>query len=150
MKPIIRDIAIFLITCSSLICSVYASSDNFDIDAGDSKTITLNLNEGDRVSVKVVVVGIESIINFSIVDPNQNTIQNYQNEGSINFQFIVDEQGVYEIVFENLSEEPKQITINIDVQHYIFGYPQEYILLFIIVGLAVVAVAIFTLLSPKP
>jgi len=150
MKPIIKDIAIFLITCSILIYSAYATSDNFDINAGESKTIPLDLNEGDRVSGKVAVVGIESIINFSIVGPNQNIIHYYQNVGSINFQFVVDEQGVYEMVFENLSEESKQITINFDVQHYIFGYPQEYILLFVVVGLAVVAVAIFTLLSPKP
>ena len=64
---------------------------------------------------------------------------------------MTNESGIYEFVFENLfSEETKQVTLHYNVQHYIFGYPQEYVLVFFIVGLAVLAVAIFTLLSPKP
>jgi len=42
-----------------------------------------------------------------------------------------------------------RVTI-VGVQHYIFGFPQEYILLFIIVGLSLVAVVVFAAMSPKP
>lgn len=151
MKPLIKAFIVLLIYYSLSICFVYAYSGNFDVGAGDSTTRILELSEGDKVSGKIVVVGLESIINFSIINPKQTPIQSYQNVGSRDFKFMTNESGVYEFVFENLfSEESKQVTLHYDVQHYILGYPQEYVLAFFIVGLAVVAVVIFALLSPKP
>jgi hypothetical protein len=151
MKPKIKYIVLFLVFGSLLIHYVYAYSDSFDIAARDYITITLELSEEDRVSGRITVVGFESIINFTIIDPNESIIRSFQNVGSADFQFMVDEPGDHILMFENyFSDESKQITINYDIQHYIFGYPQEYVLLFIIVGLAIVAVAIFAMLSPKP
>lgn len=151
MKPLIKALVALIIFFSLVISFVHASSVNFDVEAGDYATRTLELSEEDRVTGKITVVGYESIINFSIIDPTQTPIQISQNVGSQDFQFIANEPGTYELVFENyFSEEPKQITLNYNIQHYIFGYPQEFVLVFVIVGLAVVAIAIFALLSPKP
>ena len=151
MKPLVKAFVASVIFCSLLICFVYALSVNFIVDAEDSAIRTMELSGGDRVSGKITVVGFESIINFSIIDPNQTPIQSYQNVGSQDFQFEVNEPGIYELVFDNnFSEEPKQVTLHYDIHHYIFGYPQEFVLAFFVVGLAVVAVTVFALLSPKP
>lgn len=151
MKHLIRVlIALSILNCL-LTSSAQAYSGNFIVKAVDRVVKTLDLNEGDRVSGRFVVVSHESIINFSILDANQNPILSYKNVGSRSFQFTVLESGVYTLQFENLfSEEAKQVTLNYDVQHYILGFPQEYVLLFVVVGLALVAVAVFAILSPKP
>lgn len=151
MKYFIRVFIALSILYCLLTIPAQAYTENFAVKAGDSETRKLDLNEGDRVSGRVIVVAHESIINFSILDVNQDSIQSYKNVGSRSFQFTVLEPGVYTLQFENsFSEEDKQVTLNYDVQHYIFGFPQEYILLFVIVGLALVAVAVFAILSPKP
>jgi len=151
VKYFIRVLIAFSILYCLLTSHAKAYTGNFTVEAGDSVARALDLNEGNRVSGRVVVVGHESIINFSILDVNQDPIRSYKNVGSSSFQFTVLESGVYTLQFENLfSEEAKQVTLNYDVQHYIFGFPQEYVLLFVIVGLALVAVAVFAILSPKP
>ena len=151
MKHLIRVlIALSILNCL-LTSPAQAYSGNFIVEAGRSVPKALDLNEGDRVSGRFVVVSHESIINFSILDANQNPILSYKNVGSKSFQFTVLESGVYTLQFENLfSEEAKQVTLNYDVQHYILGFPQEYVLLFVVVGLALVAVVVFAILSPKP
>ena len=151
MKHLIRVLIALSILYCLLTCPAQAYSGNFIVEAGGSVPKTLDLNEEDRVSGRFVVVSHESIINFSILDANQNPILSYKNVGSKSFQFTVLESGVYTLQFENLfSEEAKQVTLNYDVQHYILGFPQEYVLLFVVVGLALVAVAVFAILSPKP
>lgn len=151
MKHLIRVLIALSILYCLLTCPAQAYSGNFIVEAGGSFPKALDLNEGDRVSGRFVVVSHESIINFSILDANQNPILSYKNVGSRSFQFTVLESGVYTLQFENLfSEEAKQVTLNYDVQHYILGFPQEYVLLFVVVGLALVAVAVFAILSPKP
>lgn len=151
MKHLIRVLIALSILYCLLTCPAQAYSGNFIVEAGGSVPKALDLNEGDRVSGRFVVVSHESIINFSILDANQNPILSYKNVGSRSFQFTVLESGVYTLQFENLfSEEAKQVTLNYDVQHYILGFPQEYVLLFVVVGLALVAVAVFAILSPKP
>ena len=151
MKHLIRVLIALSILYCLLTCPAQAYSGNFIVEAGGSVPKTLDLNEGDRVSGRFVVVSHESIINFSILDANQNPILSCKNVGSRSFQFTVLESGVYTLQFENLfSEEAKQVTLNYDVQHYILGFPQEYVLLFVVVGLALGAVAVFAILSPKP
>ena len=147
-----KCLSVVLIGLSMLCClvinPVHAYSENFIVEAGESVKRTLNLNEGDRVSGRIVVVDSENSLNFSIIDSDQNPIQSYQDVGSRNFQFTALKSGVYVLQF--VAAEAKQVTLNYAVQHYIFGFPQEYVLVSIVVGLAICAVAVFTVLSPKP
>lgn len=135
----------FVLTCGF----VNAYSETIELPAKDSATRTVNLNEGDVVSGRITIVG--NPINFSLSDPDNIIIQEYTISGPTNFQFTAAKTGMYSFRFENgFSDEIKFVTLNYNVQHYIFGFPQEYILVFLIVGLAVVAVVVFVAMSPKP
>jgi len=135
----------FILTCGF----ANAYSETIELPGGDSVTRTVNMNEGDKFSGQVTVVG--NAINFSVSDPDGIIILNYTTVTPTSFQFTAEKTGTYSFHFENwFSEEIKFVTYNYNMQHYIFGFPQEYILLFIIVGLALVAVVVFIAMSPKP
>jgi hypothetical protein len=128
---------------------VSAYSSTFELLARDSVTREVNLNAEDVVSGRVAIVGMP--INFSVLDPDDVVISNYTVDGSLDFNFSAAKAGKYQLRFENwFSDEVKSVTLNYNVQHYIFGFPQEFALLFIIVGVALVAVVIFVAMSPKP
>lgn len=119
------------------------------IELQESETETVNLNDEDVVSGRIIVVG--NPINFSVSDPDDMIILNYTNIAQEDFQFTASQTGTYIFHFENFfSEEIKFVTLNYNVQHYIFGFPQEFIILFVIVGLALGAVVVFVAMSPKP
>jgi len=135
----------FVLMCGFAI----AYSETIELPAGESVTRTVNLNEGDEVSGRITV--IPASINFSISDSDDIIILNYTNVAQKDFQFTALKTGTYDFHFENwFSEEIKVLTLNYNVQHYIFGFPQEYILVFVIVGLALVAVVVFVAMSPRP
>ncbi len=148
----ISTLCVFLVLCVLPVGLAQAFSETFTVSAQENITKTVKLNDGDEVLGKITVVGTEtSAINFSVSDPGNMTILNYQNIGLKEFQFIVSRAGEYTFRFENmLSHEDKHVTLNYNVQHYIFGFPQEFILLFAIVGIALVGIVIFVALSPKP
>ncbi|MCW4055511.1 MAG: emp24/gp25L/p24 family protein [Candidatus Bathyarchaeota archaeon] len=128
---------------------VNAYSSTFELPAGNSVTKEVDLNAEDVVSGRVTIVG--KAINFSVSDPVDTVISNYTVNGHLDFSFTAAKVGTYRFSFENLySEEVTFVTLNYNVQHYIFGFPQEFALLFIIVGVAVVGVVIFIAMSPKP
>ena len=126
-----------------------AYSRTIELQGGESKAETVNLNDEDVVSGRIIVVG--NPINFSVSDPDDRIILNYTNIAQEDFQFTATKTGTYSFHFENLfSEEIKFVTLNYNVQHYIFGFPQEFIILFVIVGLALGAIVVFVAMSPKP
>jgi len=128
---------------------VSAYSNTFELPAGNSVTREVDLNAEDVVSGRVAIVG--KAINFSVSDPDDIIISNYTVNGPLDFDFTAAKAGMYHFHFENwFSDEAKFVTLNYNVQHYIFGFPQEFALLFIIVGVALVAVVIFIAMSPKP
>jgi len=128
---------------------VNAYSETIELQGGESKTRTVNLNEGDEISGRITIVG--KAINFSVSDPDDRIILNYTIANPTNFRFTAAKTGTHSFHFENgVSEEIKFVTLNYNVQHYIFGFPQEYILLFVIVGIALVGVVVFVAMSPKP
>ncbi len=133
-----------------LICSLgNAYSESIELAIGASETRPLDLQEGDLVSGRITLV--EGSINFSVVNPDGTLMQKNTVTGLADFQFTAMASGRYSFIFQNnISEEATFITFNYNVQHYIFGFPQEFILLFAIVGLALIAVVVFIALSPKP
>jgi len=145
LLPILCFLLAFALTCS--LANAY--SETIELKGGASKTRTVNLNTGDEISGRVTIVG--NPINFTVTDPDDKIILSYPINEPTNFKFTAEKTGEYKFHFENyFSEEIKFVTFNYNVQHYIFGFPQEYILLFIIVGLSLVAVVVFAAMSPKP
>jgi hypothetical protein len=135
----------FVLMCGLAI----AYSETMELPVGDSVTRTVNLNEGDKVSGRITV--IPASINFSISDPDDMFILNYTNVAQKDFQFTASKTGTHTFHFENrFSEETRVLTLNYNVQHYIFGFPQEYVLVFVIVGLVLVAIIVFVAMSPRP
>jgi len=131
---------------------VQASSETFTVAAEESAFRIVTLNEGDEAYGRITVVGVEeNTMNISVSDPDGDTILSYQNVGLVDFRFAASKTGQYSFEFQNLlAQETKHVTFNYNVQHYIFGFPQEYIILFVIVGLALVAVVVFVAMSPRP
>jgi hypothetical protein len=146
-KPLAVLCSILII---SLICSyANAYSETIELLGRDEEKRTVNLNAEDVVSGRVAIVG--EAINFSISDPESSIIIHYTLTNPTDFRFTASKAGMYSFHFENLfSDETKSVSLNYNVQHYIFGFPQEYFLLFVIVGLALVAVVVFVAMSPKP
>jgi hypothetical protein len=140
----------FVLLVLGLICSLgNAYSESIDLAIGASETRPLDLQDGDSVSGRITLV--EGSINFSVVNPDGTLMQKNTVTGLADFQFTATANGRYSVIFQNnISEKATFITFNYNVQHYIFGFPQEFILLFAIVGLALIAVAVFIALSPKP
>ena len=148
MKELLAVLCILL--AFVLMCGIaIAYSETIELPFGDSVTRTVNLNEGDEVLGRITL--IPASINFSISNPENIIILNHTNVAQKDFQFTASKTGTYGFHFENwFSEETKVLTLNYNVQHYIFGFPQEYILVFVIVGLALVAVVVFVAMSPRP
>lgn len=145
-------LCITLTLCVSPVHHAKAFSQTFTLKSGEDNTIQVNLEEGDQVSGRISVVGVQdSTINFSITDSEEREIVRILNVGLRDFEFKAEEPGGYRFHFENyFSQETKQVAFNYNVRHYIFGFPQEFILLFLIVGIAVVAIIVFIAMSPKP
>jgi hypothetical protein len=140
MKHAPVALCFIFILCILLLGFVQASSETFTVDAEESALRIVTLNEGDEVYGRITVVGVE-----------ESTILSYQNVGLVDFKFAASKTGQYSFEFQNLlAQEAKHVTFNYNVQHYILGFPQEYIILFVIVGLALVAVVVFVAMSPRP
>lgn len=142
------------VLCSILIVSLICSSANaysetIELPGRHEEKRTVNLNAEDVVSGRVAIVG--EAVNFSISDPENSIILHYTLTNPTDFRFTASKAGTYNFHFENwFSDETKFVSLNYNVQHYIFGFPQEYFLLFVVIGLALVAVVVFVAMSPKP
>lgn len=148
MKSLLAVLCVLLalvLTCSS----VYAYSETFELLARDSVQREVSLNAGDMLSGRVSLVG--NAINFSVTDPDGKVILDQSLAEATNFQFTASKTGIHYFHFMNeFSDEIKYVTLNYNVQHYIFGFPQEYVILFVIVGFALIAVVVYVAMSPKP
>jgi len=143
-------IVLFVLSVSVLATGlVSAYSETISLPGRDSSTRDVQVNAEDVVSGRVNLVGMA--INFSVTDPDDRAILNYTVSNPLDFKFTAATSGKYQFHFDNLySDEVKYVTFNYNVQHYIFGFPQEFVILFVIVGVALVAVVIFVAMSPRP
>ncbi len=128
---------------------VKAYSETFEVKARSVETKSVNLNDGDHFFIQVTIIG--NPLNFTFSDPDGKAIFDQTIAGGTDFQLTATKSGSYSLQFKNeLSDETKFVTLNYNIQRYIFGLPQEYFMLFVIVGLAFVAVIVFVAMSPKP
>lgn len=128
---------------------VKAYSETIELPARDSRTRDVSISQGDKVSGHISIVG--QTINFSISDPDNTVTLSDTITDPQDFQFTAEKTGTYTFHFENLySDGPEFVTLNYNVQRYIFGFPQEFIILFAIVGVALIGIVVFMAMSPKP
>jgi hypothetical protein len=135
-----------------LIPSVRAAAESFTVRARQEETKFLNLAVEDHVLIRFTVTGgTTSTLDFSITDPHGNVMETFDNTGNVNYAFVCSQEGEYKLNFSNIaSAEDKLVSLDYEIEHYIFGMPQNLFLTFIIVGTCVAAVAAFILMSKHP
>lgn len=119
----------------------------FTVPRGEEITRSINLVVEDRVLVKFTVVGT---LDFYITDPNGDVQIEYSRVGTVSYSFDCDEAGEYVLHFSNTdSSEDKHVTLDYEIEHYIFGIPQMLFLTIIIVLVCMAAVATFILMGKR-
>ena len=128
-----------------------ATSMNITVPAGQEATRTINLAVDDRVLIRFTVIGqTTNTIDFSITYPNGTLLSDFGNTGDVTYNFICTKEGDYILHFVNTdSTDDKLVTLNYEVDHYIFGMPQMLFLALVVVVVCVAAVAVFILMG-KP
>jgi len=136
---------VILVGCVSAIVS------QFTVPAGEEVNRSFDLVVEDRVLIKFSVVGQnEDTMNFSIKNPNGDVVVTFSNQGNVHHSFVCEEAGEYIFTFSNkYSSEDKFVTLDWEIQHYIFGIPQMLFMTMIIVMICLLAVAVFVMMG-KP
>jgi len=129
---------------------VMAAAVSFTVHGEEEITKTLKLAVEDHVLIKFTVVGSpDNSLHFSFICPN-GTVRDFGKKGDFRYSFVCDLEGEYLLRFSNVdSSGDKLVTLECEVEHYIFGIPQMLFLTMVIVLVCVVAVAAFVLMG-KP
>ena len=130
-----------------------AMTTNLAVKAGEEVTYPINLIDEDRVLIQFSAVGREdsSTLHFWIVSPNNVTLRDFGEVGTASYSFVCDVEGEYTLHFvNNDSAVDKLVTLNYEIDHYIFGIPQMLFMVLIIVLACVGGVAAFVLLGRNP
>jgi hypothetical protein len=127
-----------------------ATTMNFTVPSGEEETKTINLAVEDHVLIKFTVVGTsDNFLHFYITYPN-GTVKDFGKRGYFHHSFVCDTEGECILRFSNIdSTEGKHVTLDYEVEHYIFGISQMLFLTIIIVTVCMAAVATFILMG-KP
>lgn len=130
-----------------MIQTVNATSTSFTVPSNQEITKTLRLKVEDHVLIHFTVLGGENTIHFILTYPN-GTEKDFGEIGYFHYTFICDLEGEYILRFSNFdSFTDKFITLDYEIEHYIFGIPQMLFLTIIIVVVCIIAVASFIFLS---
>ncbi|MCW4054863.1 MAG: hypothetical protein NWE84_08125 [Candidatus Bathyarchaeota archaeon] len=121
------------------------------VKAGEEVTHPINLIVEDRAFIQYRFVGGNvTAMQFSISFPN-GTLKDFKTSGDFSYSFICDVEGEYLLHFVNTDQEEElRVTLNYEIQHYIFGIPQMLFMVILIAIISVVGVAIFIGLSQRP
>jgi hypothetical protein len=135
-----------------LIPTVKATAESFTVGAGQEETKLLNLVNEDHVQIRFTVTGgTTNALDFYITDPDGNVMETLGNTSSGEYAFVCSQEGEYQLHFSNIaSVEDKLVSLDYEVDHYIFGIPQMLFLALIVAGICVAAVAVFILMSKHP
>jgi hypothetical protein len=120
------------------------------VKGGEEVTYPIALVVEDRVLVQFTAIGGEaSILQFSIIFPNETKID-FGEVGKASYSFICDAEGEYKLHFVNNDQNiEKRVTLNYEIQHYVFGIPSMLLLALIIVLACVGGVFAFVILGRK-
>lgn len=134
--------------CLLLVQLAEATTTNFTVHGGEEVTRSLNLVIDDHVLIKFTVVGQSvNTLRFCLIYPNA-TVTEFGEVGDFSYSFVCDAEGEYTLHFSNKdSAENKLVTLNYEVQHYIFGIPQMLFLTIVIVIVCMAAIATFVLMG---
>jgi hypothetical protein len=140
-----------LVSITFFVVPLWATTLSITVPAGEQVDQIIDLKVDDHVSIHFTVLGgDDSYISFSLEYPNSTEI-NFGEVGLFSYNFIGDTKGEYKMCFVNNDlAENKLVTLNYEVESYMFGMPQTQFLLIFIAVVCVVMVAFYSLLSPRP
>lgn len=142
-----RYLILFFSSLFLLVQLAAATSTSFTVRGGEETTRVLRLAVEDRVLISFSVVGGDNAIRFYFVCPN-GTVRDFGDLGYCHYTFVCDVEGNYVLRFSNVdSAVDKLVTLNYEVEHYIFGVPQMLFLTIVIGVVCVVMVASFIILG---
>lgn len=149
-KKLLVHSLLLVVTLFAAIRLAEATATNFTVHGGEEVTKSLNLAIDDHVLIRFTVVGqSEQTLYFFMTYPN-GTVQDFGKTGSVHYPFVCDLEGEYVLHFSNTdSSEDKFVTLDYEVEHYIFGMPQMLFLTILIAIVCVAAVAAFIFMG-KP
>jgi hypothetical protein len=126
-----------------------ATATQFTVLGGKERTVTVNLATEDHVLIRFTVVGqSENTIDFYLADPHENVTAEFSKKGSVSYTFVCGEGGKYVMHFSNaFSSEDKLITLEYEIEHYLFGLPQMLFMVLVVAVICVAAVAVFILMG---
>jgi len=130
---------------------LWATTVSINLPAGEQVDQIIDLKIDDHVRIQFNVLGTDnSYISFSLIYPNSTEI-NFDDVGLLSYNFISDMKGEYKMSFVNNDlNENKLVTLNYDVEPYMFGMPQTQFLIILIAVICVMMVAVYSLLGPHP
>jgi hypothetical protein len=118
------------------------------VQGGKEATHPIDLIKEDRVLIQYKVIGGNvSALKFSISFPN-GTRRDFSGTGDFSYSFICNAEGQYVLHFVNTDQADEiRITLDYEVQHYIFGIPQMLFMAIIVVLACVIGVAAFVMMG---
>ena len=141
---------ITLALLAALIGSGSATTASLNVKPNEEVDQPLNLIAEDRVLIQFNVIGATNRVHFSIIFPNA-TVKDFGEVSTYTTSFVCDLEGEYLLNFTNVDpEENMLVTLNYEVDHYIFGMPQMLFMVIVIAVVSMVGVAVFIGLSHKP
>jgi len=140
-----------LVSIMFFVAPLWATTLSITVPAGEQVDQIIDLKVDDHVRIQFNVLGEDnSYISFSIVYPNSTEV-NFSEVGVFSYNFISDTKGECKLFFVNNDlAENKLITLNYEVESYLFGMPQTQFLLIFIAVICVMMIAFYSLLSPHP
>jgi len=120
----------------------HAKTESITVEPGKEFTRTIELTAGDKTSITFTVLGPSpSTIHFYMVLPN-GTKSDQGEISQCSISFFTDAKGTCQLHFDNSNaSEAQLVTLNYDVEHYIFGLPQ---VLFLLLATAVLLLFVVT------
>ena len=140
-----------LVALACFAAPLWATTVSINIPAGEKADHTMDLKVDDHIRIQLNVLGAKSsYIYFSLLYPNSTEV-NFGEISSYSHDFVCDMKGEHRLCFTNNDlAENKLVTLNYDVESYMFGMPQTQFLLIFIAVVCVLMVACYALLSPRP
>jgi hypothetical protein len=139
-----------LIAAALLLSTTLATVTVFDVQAGQAVQTQLSLAVDDHVVIKVSVLGDEgeSTLDFFLNYPDGTVMRAFPQTGSVDYPFVCTVEGQYTLNFSDVAyTHNKHITLDYEVEHYIFGMPQMFFLAVIVAIMCVAAVAVYVLMG---
>ena len=133
-KPLAKSILlIVLISTLTLAGSSQATTESLNIQAGKESVRTVNLAAEDKIRITFTLVSHTSgDFHFWMVFPN-STKRDSGETTQTTISFSSEVKGTCEMHFDNSnSSENQLVTLNYEIEHFIFGIPQIPFLLIVV------------------